>query len=43
MEFVDRRKIIGRQMLDVFSRRLQRRQDDVAERAFLIVIGDCLR
>jgi hypothetical protein len=43
MEFVDRRKIIGRQMLDIFSRRFQRRQDDVAERTFLIVVGDCLR
>jgi hypothetical protein len=30
-------------MLDIFSRRFQRRQDDVAERTFLIVVGDCLR
>jgi len=43
MEFVDGRKIVRRQALDVFSRRFQRRQDDVAEGAFLIVVGDCLR
>jgi hypothetical protein len=30
-------------MLDVFSRRFQRRQDDVAESASPVVVGDCLR
>jgi hypothetical protein len=43
MEFVDRRKIVRGQMLDVFSRRCQRRQDDVAEGASLVVVGDGLR
>src|SRR3982074_493467 len=43
MEFVDRREIVRRQMLDVFSRRLQRRQDDIAHSASLVVVGDCLR
>jgi hypothetical protein len=43
MEFVDGRKIVRRQALDVFSRRFQRRQDGVAERAFLVMVGDRLR
>ena len=43
MELVDRREIVGREMLDVFACRLQRRQDDVAQRALLVMLGDGLR
>src|SRR5262245_36962040 len=43
MELIDRREIVGREMLDVFPCRFERRQDDVAQRASLVMLGDCLR
>jgi len=43
MEFVDGRKVVRRQALDVFSRRFQRRQDGVAESGFFVMTGDRLR
>jgi hypothetical protein len=39
MEFVDRRQIVRREVLDVLSGRLQRRQDDIAESVGAKVLG----
>src|SRR5438067_4612015 len=42
MELIDRREVVRRQVLDIFSRFLQRPQDDVAEGASPVVVGDDL-
>jgi hypothetical protein len=40
MELIDRREVVRRQVLDIFSRFFKRPQDDIAEGASPVVVGN---